>query len=605
MPIPLRISWLSRHRRATAKPGIGRRVLAQSRPCWLQLAGIVGLSLLAAPLGLLLPLPLKIVVDNVSAGQAAPPWLRAMAPAAFRDSTLLLAVALLLAIALVTHLHALAGWILQTYTGERLVLDFRQRLFWHAQRLSLRFHEQRGFNDTAYRIQHDAPAIQYVTIQGAVPLLSACFAFLGMMYVTARLDWKLALIAVVLSPALFILARSSSKRVHDRWHTVKELDSSAMSVLNEALASVRLVKAAGREEREDERFLLRSSRRMWSQVKLAWIQAGYHTGIGLIIAVGTAAALAMGVQHVRSGLLTLGELLLVMSYMAQLYDPLRTMSSKIPELQAWTVSLERAFKLLDELPEALDLPHALPLRRARGHIRFENVSFSYGPRQAVLKNVSFDVPAGTRVGIVGRTGSGKTTLVGLMTRFYDVSAGRILLDGVDLREYRLADLRDQFAIVLQDPVLFSTTVAENIAFCRPDAPEKEIVAAAIAAGAHEFIMHLPQQYQTEVGDRGSRLSGGQRQRIAVARAVLKDAPILILDEPTSAVDMKTEAEMMLSTEALLRGRTTFMIAHRLSTLRDCDVLLRIEDGAVHVEAGATQLYSDSDPAQSIPAAMAD
>jgi ATP-binding cassette, subfamily B, bacterial len=235
-------------------------------------------------------------------------------------------------------------------------------------------------------------------------------------------------------------------------------------------------------------------------------------------------------------------------------------------------------------------PGALPLRRGEGAIRFENVSFSYGPNQAVLRNVSLDIPAGTRVGIVGRTGCGKSTLVGLMARFYDVGSGRILLDGIDLREYRLADLRRQFSIVLQDPVLFSTTIAENIAFTRPDASEEEIIHAATAAGAHDFIMRLPQQYQTQVGDRGDRLSGGQRQRIGVARAILKDAPILILDEPTSAVDTKTESEMMLSTEALLYGRTTFLIAHRLTTLRDCDLLLRIEDGGVHVEPGAREAF---------------
>jgi ATP-binding cassette, subfamily B, bacterial len=600
----IRFRAIAERPEASSRPRLSRRVLEQTRACWPLLAGIVFLNLLATPLGLLLPVPLKIVVDSVAAGQPAPAWLRALVPDSSQDRTLWLAAGLLLAIGALLHLHSLATWILQTYTGEKLVLDFRLRLFWHAQRLSLRFHDHRGSSDTAYRIQHDAPAIQYVTMQGVVPLLTSAFAFAGMMYVTARLDWQLALLAVILSPVLFMLARSSSVRVHDRWHVVKDLDSKAMAVMDEALGSVRLVKAFGREQREDERFLMRSSHRMWSQVKLAWLQAGYHTAIGLTIAVGTAAALLLGVLHVRAGRLSLGELLLVMSYMAQVYDPLRIMSSKIPELQAWTVSLERAFKLLDEIPEALDCPGALPLQRAEGAIRFENVSFSYGPQQTVLRNVSLEIPAGTRVGIVGRTGCGKSTLVGLMARFYDVSSGRIVLDGVDLREYRLADLRQQFSVVLQDPVLFSTTIAENIAFTRPGASEDEIIAAATAAGAHEFIMRLPQEYHTEVGDRGDRLSGGQRQRIAVARAILKDAPILILDEPTSAVDTQTEAEMMLSTEALMYGRTTFLIAHRLSTLRDCDLLLRIEGGSVHVEPGARQAFraTESQDEELTPAA---
>ncbi len=554
------------------------------------------LSLLSAPLSLLLPLPLKIAVDSVLGTKPVPAWLTWAAPGGSPMSTLLLAAGLLLAVAILMHLQALASWILQTYTGEKLVLDLRARMFWHAQRLSLSFHTRRGSSDTAYRIQHDAPSIQYVTIQGAVPFLNAIFTFCGMMYVTSRIDHQLAMLALGLSPVLFLLARSSSARVHERWHRIKELDSSAMSVLEEVLSSVRLVKAFGREAREDERFQLRSSKRMWGQIRLAWLQAGFHTAIGLVIAIGTAITLLVGVLHVRNGKLTIGALLLVMSYMSQLYEPLRTMSSKIPELQAWMVSLERAFAIFDEAPEPFDAPHARRLHRARGEIRFENVSFGYGKEAPVLRDVSFEVPPGARVGIVGRTGSGKTTVVALMTRFYDVTAGRILLDGVDLREYRLEDLRRQFAVVPQEPVLFSTTVAENIAFTRPEASQKEIEAAAMAADAHNFIEMLPSGYQTQVGDRGTRLSGGQRQRIAVARAMLKDAPILILDEPTSSVDRQTEAEMMLSSEALISGRTTLMIAHRLSTLSSCDFLLEVVDGRVHVRPNSLKAELWDQPA---------
>ena len=587
---------------STPKPaasGIVRRTLEEARSCWPQLTIIVLLNILATPLALLLPLPLKIVVDSIAGNQLAPRWVRALVPDSWGSSTLFLAAGLMLAIGVFVHLQSLATWIAQTYTGEKLVLDFRQHLFWHAQRLSMRFHDNRGPSDVAYRIQHDAPAIQFVTIQGVVPLVACACSFIGMMYVTARLDSQLALLAVVLSPVLFLLARISSVRVHNRWHKVKELDSKAMAVLDEALGAVRLVKAFGRERREDERFRMRSSRRMRSQVKLAWVQASYHAGIGFTIAVGTAAALLVGVLHVRAGRLTLGELLLVMSYMAQLYEPLRTVSSKLPELQTWVVSLERAFKLLDEHPEELSATGSLPLRRAQGSIRFENVSFSYGEDGAVLSNLNFEIPAGSRVGIVGRSGCGKSTMVGLMARFYDVSSGRILLDGADLREYRLSDLRNQFAIVLQDNVLFSATIAENIAFTRPDATEAQIVAAATAASAHDFIMTLPQQYDTEVGERGDRLSGGQRQRIAVARAILKDAPILILDEPTSAVDMQTEKEMLVSTESLMYGRTTFLIAHRLSTLRDCDLLLHIEDCGVRVETGARERFRTNETTTNI------
>jgi ATP-binding cassette subfamily B protein len=293
---------------------------------------------------------------------------------------------------------------------------------------------------------------------------------------------------------------------------------------------------------------------------------------------GTAAVLFLGALHVQAETLTLGELLMVMAYLAQLYGPMETVSKKIADLQGSLVSAERAYALLDESPDVQDRPGALHLVHAQGAVTFQSVSFSYPHNPPVLHEVSLEIPAGSRVGIEGTTGAGKTTLVSLLTRFYDPTAGQILLDGVDLRDYRLADLRNQFAIVLQDTVLFSTTVAENIAYARPGASDAEIVAAAHAANAHDFITRLPQGYETKVGERGMRLSGGERQRIALARAFLKDAPIVILDEPTSSVDLRTERLIIEALERLMRGRTTFIIAHRLSTLDDCNVRLRVEDG---------------------------
>jgi ATP-binding cassette subfamily B protein len=271
-----------------------------------------------------------------------------------------------------------------------------------------------------------------------------------------------------------------------------------------------------------------------------------------------------------------------MAYMTQLYEPLRIMANKLPELQASLVSIERAFALLDEVPEPLDLPHARRLIKSHGTIEFQNVSFVYANGRRVFDKVCFTINAGTRVGILGPTGSGKSTLLSLLTRFYDPTEGHILLDGVDIREYRLSDLRNQFAIVPQEPVLFSTSIGENIAFARPGAQQDDLIAAAQSAKAHDFITSLPHGYQTEVGDRGACLSGGERQRVAIARAFLKDSPILILDEPTSAVDSKTEAAVMSATHDLLDDRTSFMIAHRLSTLEHCDMLLRFHDGRLVV-----------------------
>lgn len=561
--------------------GMYRRLLALARPYWLHLTGIFLISLIGAPIGLLLAFPLKIAVDNVIGRQPLPHALEVLLPTwayGSRTANLGLAVGLLLVLSLLTNLQSFAAWLLQTYTGEKLVLDFRTHLFWHVQRMGLLFHDRRGSNEVAYRIQNDAPAIQYVFIQGIMPLVSSLLSFFALLYVTMRIDWVLAVVAVSVSPLLFVLARKSSRRARKGWDGVKKLDSSAMLVLYEALSSIRVVKAFGQEEFEDQRFKLRSRHRMEEQVKVASMQAGFHVLITTTIAVGSAVAMWVGVHHVQSGFLTLGELLLVMAYMTQLYDPLRTISGKLPELQGWMVSIHRALALTDEVPEVAEPQNALPLHRAAGNVTFHNVSFEYPASGRALDRVSFEIEAGTRVGIIGPSGSGKSTLVNLLTRFYDPISGEIMLDGCDLRRYKLADLRGQFSIILQEPVVFSATVAENIAYGRDDASRQEIMEAARAARAHDFIMALPDGYDTRVGEAGCRLSGGQRQRLAIARAFLKDAPVLIFDEPTSAVDIHTEEEIMHATEQLIRGRTTFVIAHRLSTVRDCDLLLVLKHG---------------------------
>ena len=558
-----------------------RRLLSQARPYWPHIAGIFLLDLLKSSVVLLNPVPLKIAIDSVIGSHPLPAFLDALTPAVVKSSDtarLLLASGLLLAISLLGKTQALAGSMLTMYTGEKLVLGFQAQLFRHAQRLSLSYHDARGTADATYRIKYDAPSVKYIAIDGVSPFVTASITLFTMLYITFRLDWKLASVALAVSPVLFLVARVYRRSMRSGSHSVKEIESSSLSVVQEVLTSLRVVKAFGQEEREQERMVRNSLEGMRARVRLSLIGGGYSLVIGLATALGTAGVLFLGIRHVRSGELTLGNLLLLMGYISQLYSPLRTISNKGTSLQSHLAGAERAFSLLDEAPDVIERPDARPIERASGAVAFRNVSFAYGNDPPVLRDISFDVPSGTRVGIAGTTGAGKTTLVSLLTRFYDPTAGEVTLDGVDLRDYKLAGLRNQYAIVLQEPVLFSTSVAENIAYARSGADMTDIIEAARAANAHEFIVNLPEGYETKVGERGMRLSGGERQRIALARAFLKDAPILILDEPTSSVDLKTEAAILEAMERLMRGRTAFMIAHRLSTLKDCDMILRIEHG---------------------------
>jgi len=555
------------------------RIFAQTRGCWPHLALIAGLSLLSLPLTLLYPLPIKIAIDSVLGKEPLPKIVGHLLPDAMsRAADLRLAMALLLGLALASGLQGLVVWWLQTYTGEKLVWDFRAELLNHVQRLPLAFHDRYGATDPVYRIQHDAPSIQYIAIQGVIPLSTSLVTLIGIIYVTARIDSTEALVALAVAPVLFVLSFASSRLVRRRSHEVKELDTHAMSVIQEVLGSIRVIKAFGQESREHERFVRHSSKRMSGQVRLSMMQAIFNVLVGLTIALGTAAVLWIGVQHVRAGILSVGSLLMVMAYVGQMYQPLQLLSTKTTDLQVWIASLERTFALLDQAPEIAESPTALSLSRAQGEFEFRNVSFSYDESGRGLKDISFSVPAGARVGIVGGTGAGKTTLLNLLMRFYDPSDGQVLLDGRNVREYRIADLRRQFSVVLQEPVLFAASIAENIAYGKPDALDSEILAAARAASSHEFISNMPEGYETRPGERGVLLSGGERQRISLARAFLRNSPILILDEPTSSVDVQTEASIMEATELLMRDKTTFMIAHRLNTLKNCDMILTLEHG---------------------------
>jgi len=547
------------------------------------MAGYFLLTLLEIPLALLLPLPIKIEVDSVLGSHPLPSFLTPLIPAGSENSITFLLIfpaALLIAIALLNQLQALTTMVLYTYIGEKLVLRFRAKLFLHMERLSLSYHDRRSSSESVYRLQNDASALSSVVLDGLVPFSTATLTVIAILYVTARIDWQLVLIAIGVSLVLMWATYWYAGRLRQSWHRAKEMDSSAMSLVQEVLGSLRVVKAFGGETREQHRFVLQSGKGVWLRIAVSYRAGIFKLIVGLTIAAGMALALFFGGLHVRSNRITIGDLVMVMAYLAQLYTPLSMTTNKIGALQTALAGIERAFSVLGEPAEVIERSHARPLARAEGSVSFRHVSFAHRDDHPVLENVSFEVPAGSSVGIVGRTGAGKTTLVNLLSRFYDPTDGQVLLDGVDIREYKLADLRNQFGLVPQDPVLFSRTIADNIAYASAGAVENDIIEAAKAANAHDFIMRLPEGYRTIIGERGATLSGGERQRIALGRAFLKNAPILILDEPTSSIDLKTEASIMEATQRLIRGRTAFIIAHRFSTLENCDILLTIEHGKV-------------------------
>lgn len=551
-----------------------RRALHEARPQAGLIALFFAIGLLASPLSLLTPVPLKIVADSVLGDEPLPGILQGLSS----DAVLALAVALLVGVALLKEIQSRASDLTRTYVSETLILSFRARILRHAQRLSVVYHDAAGTADATYRIMWDANAISSIAIDGLIPILVASITAISMLAVIWTIDPQLGLVAIAITPILLVSTRRYRSIVRPRYRHVKQVESSALAAVQEQLTSLRVVKAFGQEDREHARFMTRASEGARARLRLAASEGMFGVLNKGIVAAGSAGVLYLGALHVQSSAISLGDLLLILGYVALLYEPINTIASRIARMQSSLTSAERAFTLLDERPDVAESPDAIPVARSAGRVVFDHVSYRYGTGPLALDDLSFEVPAGSRVGVLGATGAGKTTLLSLLTRFADPSRGRILLDGIDLRDHRLADLRDQFGIVLQEPVLFSTTIAENIAYAREEATLDEIVLAARMASAHDFITALPRGYETMVGERGMSLSGGERQRISLARAFLKDAPILILDEPTSSIDVTTEASIMDAIDRLLEGRTSFLITHRRTATRDCDIWLRLDHG---------------------------
>ena len=558
-----------------------KRVFEHAKKYWLHISGILLLSVFSAPIALLGPLPLKLLVDNAFGDHLMPQFIRFFFPGGYTftfNTNIIIVAVLVIVVELLVQLHALANWILVTYTGEKIVLSFKTKLFNQVQRLSLAYHDKIGTADSLYRIQFDSNAIRTLVVSGIAPIISASFTIIGMLYVITLIEWHFTIIAIGVIPILMYLTQVSSTKLKYQWTEVKKQESSAMSVLQETLFALRVVKAFSGENFQEEKFVRKSDRVLKSQIKVAYTSASFDLVIGIILSVATALFIYLGATYVHRERISLGELIVVLAYLVKVFGPLQTLNKHFNNLQSSLVSVERAYKIIDKERDVFETPHSIPINKISGNIVFNNVYFGYEKGTPTLQNISFEVKQGQRVGIMGKTGSGKTSLINLLTRLYEPTDGSIVVDGRDIREYKVSDYRSQFSIVLQEPVLFSTSFEENIAYGKPEAAKKEIVRAAIDAHAYDFISMLPNGYQTEVGERGMQLSGGERQRISIARAFLKNSPILILDEPTSSVDVATESLIMEATNKLMKGKTTFLITHRLETLNECDIIIHLEKG---------------------------
>ncbi len=558
-----------------------QRILVYARPYWPHIITLFILSLLLIPIALLKPYALKLLIDSGFGSLPVPSFIRAFFTPGFQfgfTEVVFISVALVILIELADNIIIFISWLLSIFTGEKLVLNFRTLLFNHIQRLSLSYHDKKGSSDSLYRIQWDTMSIRNLLLTQLSALVSSSITLFAMIAVMFFINWKFALIALCIIPPLVIITKLSTKRLVRDWYKVKDAESVAMSVIHEVLNSLRVVKAFGQENNENERFINRSDAAVKGQVKVAKIAAGYTFLVNMLLAIGTAGFIYAGAIFVHAGQMTIGELTLVIAYIIQIFGPLQSIIKNLNDIQASVVSIDRVFAVLDEKKEVTENADAVHLQRAKGQFEFNNVFFSYNKDEPTLQDISFEIKPGDRVGIMGSTGAGKSTLINLLSRFYDPSSGLIKIDGTDIKHYKLADYRNQFSIVLQEPVLFSSTIGENISYGKPGATEREIIEAAKAANAHEFILKSKDGYNTEAGERGMQLSGGERQRISIARAFIKNAPVLILDEPTSSLDMGTEALIMEAMERLMQGRTTFMITHRLDTLKSCNVILHLENG---------------------------
>lgn len=534
-------------------------------------------------LELLKPWPLKIIIDHVLT-ETPMSW-------AFADSWSSQSLLLFACAGLVVVYLLLGGLrMLNDYTtiriGQKMVNDLRRDLYSQIQRLSLSFHHRRQVGDLLYRLTSDTYAIQTLTMNGLFPVLCSLTLFVGMFLVMIRMDPLLTFLALIICPILFVFVMisplrgwlvSSAARMHQQ-------KSSVFSLVQWAIPALRVTQAFTKEEEEHRRFMALSQKSLKAELHFYLLQNFYSGTVSVVIAIGTAVVIWVGARHVLAGTLTIGALIVFTAYLTSLYGAIDSIAQAYGSIEGAKVSLQRVFEIMEVEGELKEGSRVFPKGGARGEVAWSEVSFHYSAGQPVLRHVDLNVRPGQKVAIVGRTGAGKSTLVSLLPRFYDPKSGRVTVDGVDIREYQLRSLRRQIAMVLQPPLVFPLTIRENLMYGRPEATEEEVANAARLARIHETIVALPEGYDTVVGEQGATLSEGEKQRLTIARAILINAPILILDEPTSSVDAETEALIMEGLQELTAGRTTFIIAHRLSTVRQADLIIVVRGGKI-VEQG--------------------
>ena len=571
-----------------------RHFLPLLRPFRKQLFLAVSAMVLDAAISVFRPWPLKVVIDGVlSHKPSRVPLLRAWLDTAPLSRTELLygACAATLLIAIITgFLTYYITWAMGEL-AQHFVFAMRRDLFAHLQRLSLRFHDHQRTGDLTTRLTSDTQAIQEMIANGITVLGTNGCLLAGMLVVMFWLNWRFALVSLSVAPLLFWTVFRYKRRIKAASRRARASTGQLASLAQETLASIRIVQGLSQEEQQDERFQERSESHHQANLDVVRYQARVVPLVDVFAAIGITIVMWYGATRVLAGELTTGDVVLFFAYITSLYNPMKGLARSSYLFSKASVGAERISEVMSVRSEVTDREGALAVSRLKGDIEFRNVAFAYETGQIVLSHINLTIAAGEKVAIVGATGAGKSTLASLIPRFYDPSEGQVRIDGQDIRNYSLQSLREQISLVLQESLLFSGTIRDNIAFARPGASDKEIAAAAATANADEFIQWLPEGYETLVAERGTTLSGGQKQRIAIARAILRDAPILILDEPTSGLDAVSERTVMEALERAVVGRTTLIIAHRLTTVRLADRIVVLERGRIVEEGTHTELVA--------------